>query len=85
LHCQFGKRLIARENVTPTYLEKAQKLTESHSSGQSIRKYALKAVKEAKKMLYILEESADGYIFKNCGKDDFCSGKTIDDIMNSVI
>lgn len=86
MHWQWGKKLVHGKNIFSVYLQKVRKFTGSALLGGIIHKYAINTMREARKMMSILEESAEAKIMlKVDGEYEFGSGKIMENLIEFIL
>lgn len=83
LHHEPGKRMVVGSNLTLTQMQTSR--GNLLMSGRTIRNYAQETIKEAKKMLSLLDEAVTSKILKKVdGEYEFDSGKGMVDLVEFI-
>eukprot|EP00956_Cyclotella_meneghiniana_P032148 scaffold87013_cov49-Cyclotella_meneghiniana.AAC.2 len=90
LHRCFGSSLIVGVNLTEVDVASSRLVKGNNNppvlTGRTLRSYAIDAVREAKKMLSLMDEAVKAKIVtKVDGEYEYYSGKTIDDVIEFIL
>lgn len=86
LHRQHGKIYAAGKNIIGRNIEKAHMSKPARCSGRTIRNAAVATIREAKKMLSLVDEAVTASILAKVGGEiEYRSGKTEVDFVNFLL
>jgi hypothetical protein len=84
IHRQHGKRMVVGSNLTLTIIQ-VSCVAMVLLSGSTIRTFSLETIREAKKMLSLMDEAVKSKILKKVdGEYEFDSGKGMSDFIDFI-